>query len=48
MAAALRDRRQVVTRIQSDRYVYLSSETAERVGVALLAVGGAEFFRYLP
>ncbi|MGF1570658.1 MAG: YidH family protein [Nodosilinea sp.] len=47
MAAALRDHRQVVTRIQSDRYIYLSSKTAERVGVALLAVGVLSFLGVL-
>lgn len=47
MAAALRDHRQIVARIQSDRYVYSSSKTAERVGFALLGVGLLSFLGIL-
>ncbi|WP_448562014.1 hypothetical protein [Trichothermofontia sp.] len=43
MAAALKDHRQIVARIQSDRHVYSSSNTAEYVGIALLAVGVLSF-----
>ncbi|WP_448574263.1 YidH family protein [Trichothermofontia sp.] len=43
MAAALKEHRQIVARIQSDRYVYSSSNTAEYVGIALLAVGVLSF-----
>lgn len=47
MAAALKDHRQILTRIQSDRYVYSSSKTAERVGIALLVVGVLSFLGIL-
>lgn len=40
MAEALKDHRQVVTRIQSDRYVYHSSKTAEQVGMAVFELWG--------
>ncbi|PSN14806.1 hypothetical protein C7293_09980 [filamentous cyanobacterium CCT1] len=47
MAAALNDHRQILMRIRSDRYVYSSSKTAERVGLALLAVGLLSFLGVL-
>jgi putative membrane protein len=39
MAAALRDHRQILKRIQGDHYTYVSTKTAEKVGFALLLVG---------
>ncbi|HIK46312.1 MAG TPA: DUF202 domain-containing protein [Leptolyngbyaceae cyanobacterium M65_K2018_010] len=47
MAAALRDHRQIVRRIQANRYTYINSATAERVGLALLLVGLMSFLGVL-
>jgi putative membrane protein len=43
MAAALRDHRQILKRIQGDHYTYISTKTAEKVGFALLLVGLISF-----
>lgn len=47
MVAALRDHRQILKRIESDHYTYISSKTAERVGFFLLAVGFVSFLGVL-
>ena len=47
LAAALTDHRRILRQIQSDRYTYASSATAERVGIALLLVGLASFLAIL-
>ncbi len=47
MAGGLRDHRQILRHIQSDRYTYISSATAERIGVALLGVGLVSFLGVL-
>ncbi len=39
MFTALKEHRRVLKRIQSDRYTYESSNTAEQVGMALMLVG---------
>jgi putative membrane protein len=47
MAAALRDHRQILKRIQGDHYTYVSTKTAEKVGFALLLVGLISFIGVL-
>ncbi len=47
MAAALRGHRRLMRRIQSDRYTYESSNTAEIVGVALILIGLVSFIGVL-
>lgn len=47
MAAALKEHRRMLKRIQSDRFMYESSKTAEIVGLALLLVGLISFIGVL-
>jgi putative membrane protein len=47
MATALKEHRQIVKRIQSDRYTYKSSNTAEIVSIALLLIGIVSFIGVL-
>lgn len=47
MAAALKEHRRLMTRIQSDRYTYESSNTAEIVGAALILIGLVSFIGVL-
>lgn len=47
MAAALREHRRLMTRIQSDRYTYERSNTAEIVGLALILIGLVSFIGVL-
>lgn len=47
MAAALKEHRRTLKRIQSDRFLYESSKTAEIVGIALLLVGLVSFLGVL-
>lgn len=43
MAAALKEHHRTVKRIQSNHFMYESSNTTEKVGVALMAVGFISF-----
>ncbi|MGB5768919.1 MAG: hypothetical protein WBM32_03470 [Crocosphaera sp.] len=43
MALGLREHRQVLKQIQSDRYTYETSHSAEIVGIALLVIGLVSF-----
>jgi putative membrane protein len=43
MALGLREHRQVLKQIQSDRYTYETSHSAEIVGIALLVIGLISF-----
>lgn len=47
IAAALKEHRRTVKRIQSDRFMYESSNTAEIVGIALLLIGLLSFIGVL-
>lgn len=47
ITAALKEHRRMLKRIQSDRFTYESSKTAEIVGVALLLVGLISFIGVL-
>lgn len=47
MVAALKEHRQILRQIQSDRYTYESSKTAEIVGIALLLIGLISFLGVL-
>ena len=47
MAAALRDHRQILKQIQGEHYTYISTKTAEKVGLALLLVGLISFIGVL-
>lgn len=47
LAAALSDHRQILKRMKGDHYTYISTETAERVGIALLSVGLVSFIGVL-
>lgn len=47
MAAALKEHRRMLKRLQSDRFIYETSKTAELVGIALLLVGLVSFIGVL-
>ena len=47
MAAALREHRQMMKRLESNRYTYESSKTAEIVGIALILIGLLSFIGVL-
>ena len=47
MAAALQEHRQILKRIQSDRYTYETSKTAETVSLMLLLIGAISFIGVL-
>jgi putative membrane protein len=47
MAVALKEHRQILKQIQSDRYTYESSNHAEIVGIALLLIGVVSFLGIL-
>lgn len=47
MAAALREHRQTLKQIQSDRYTYESSKTTEIVSIALILIGFVSFIGVL-
>jgi len=47
MAAALKEHRRLLKRIQNDSFLYESSNTAEAVGLALLLVGFVSFIGVL-
>ena len=47
MAAALKGHRRILKQLQSDRYTYESSNTAEIVGIALLLIGLISFIGVL-
>ena len=47
MAAALKDHRMILKRIQSDRYTYETSRTAEIVSMLLLLIGAISFIGVL-
>lgn len=47
ITAALKEHRRTLKRIQSDRFMYESSKTAEIVGIALLLVGLLSFIGVL-
>jgi len=47
ITAALKEHRRMLQRIQSDRFTYQSSKTAEIVGIALLLVGLLSFIGVL-
>jgi putative membrane protein len=43
MVSALRDHRQILKRIQGEHYTYISTKTAEKIGLALLLMGLISF-----
>lgn len=47
MAAALKEHRQMMKRLESNRYTYESSNTAEIVGIALILIGLLSFIGVL-